>query len=169
MSYPAMINELERLRGVAAKGDSLAPYREQIERLYLQVCGKRLRRCKCKDVLKDALIEIYSKVKPNKKFRKNMAKARLVRGVVLQHNGNHYTNSNLTDKVAREFLDKFPQRKDWFEVLPEAQNVEQAAKTAENTPKIAPNSVKKKNKTTTPKKKNKTTTPKKKKTAAQSK
>lgn len=49
-----------------------------------------------------------------------MAQARLVNGVVLQWKGSHYTNSNLTDEVARDFLVAFPQRKDWFAQLPSA-------------------------------------------------
>ena len=48
-----------------------------------------------------------------------MAKARLVNGVVLQWKGYHYTNANITDDIARDFLDAFPQRSDWFAVLPE--------------------------------------------------
>ena len=46
------------------------------------------------------------------------SKARLVNGVVLKVDNNHYTNANITDDVARKFLAAFPQRKDWFAVLP---------------------------------------------------
>ena len=57
--------------------------------------------------------------------------ARLVNGVVLQHNGNHYTNANLTDEVARDFLAKYPQRVDWFAVLPtDTKQSKKEAKTA---------------------------------------
>ena len=78
-----------------------------------------------------------------------MAKARLVNGVVLLHKGNHYTNANLTDKVAREFLAEFPQRSDWFAVLPEEK---QKAKVPENGTEIAPKAIKKAQQPTTPKK-----------------
>ena len=71
--------------------------------------------------------------------------ARLVNGVVLPWNGNHYTNANLTDKVAREFLAAFPQRRDWFAVLPEAE-------TPEDGEKVAPKAIKDAQQPTTPKK-----------------
>ena len=83
--------------------------------------------------------------------------AKLVRGVVLQHNGNHYTNANLTDDVAREFLAKFPNRKDWFEVLPSATTAKEVvAEVAETTEKVAempPKEVEGENKPVTTKKK----------------
>ena len=80
--------------------------------------------------------------------------ARLVRGVVIQRNGNHYTNANITDEIAREFLAEFPQRKDWFEVLPSAtSSKEVVAEVAENPTKTASKDVESENKPTTPKKK----------------
>ena len=57
-------------------------------------------------------------------------KATLVRGVLIYHEGVQYTNDNLTDEVARAFLAQFPQREDWFEVLPD---VEATAEVAETT------------------------------------
>ena len=75
-----------------------------------------------------------------------MAKAKLVMGVVVFWGGTHYTNKNLTDDVARQFLAKFPQRKDWFQTLPSA-----SAETPENSPEIAPKEVEQKNQPTTPK------------------
>ena len=64
-----------------------------------------------------------------------MAQARLVRGVVLQWKGNHYTNANLTDEVAREFLASFPQRKDWFEILPSATTAKAVSAEVAKVPK----------------------------------
>lgn len=113
--------ELEQLRGIANEGGDLAPHKQRIEALYWEVCRKHLRKCKCKNVLQDALFEIYSRLRLNKNTKsENMAQARLVMGVVLFVGGTHYTNKNLTDEVARTFLEKFPHRKDWFEVLPSA-------------------------------------------------
>lgn len=85
-----------------------------------------------------------------------MAQARLVMGVVVFCGGKHYTNKNLTDEVARLFLEKFPQRKDWFEVLPPKAVEAKAAEMPENSAEIAPKAVKSANGTTTPKKKKKT-------------
>jgi hypothetical protein len=112
--------ELMILRGLASSGNDLALVKERIDRLYWEVCRKHLRTCKCKDKYKDALMEIYAKLMYHKKTNTTMAQARLVNGVVLQWKGAHYTNSNLTDEVAREFLVAFPMRKDWFAELPSA-------------------------------------------------
>ena len=112
--------ELMILRGLASSGNDLALVKGRIDRLYWEVCRKHLRTCKCKDKYKDALMEIYAKLMYHKKTNTTMAQARLVNGVVLQWKGSHYTNSNLTDEVARDFLVAFPQRKDWFAQLPSA-------------------------------------------------
>ena len=144
--------ELEQLRGIADNGGDLAPHKQRIEALYLAVLGIHLRKCKCKNVLKDALIEIYSRLRRNGTTKKsnNMAQARLVKGVVVFFDGNHYTNANLTDDVARAFLEKFPMRKDWFEILPSATTgKEVVAEVAE----IASNEKKAEGQPTTPKKK----------------
>lgn len=117
--------ELMILRGLASSGNDLALVRERIDRLYWAVCRKHLRKCRCKNVEKDALLEIYAKLKYNQKTNTTMAQARLVNGVVLKWQGNHYTNANLTDEVAREFLSAFPIRKDWFAVLPSASTEKQ--------------------------------------------
>lgn len=53
--------ELMILRGLAEGGGDLALVRERVDRLYWAVCRKHLRTCKCKNVEKDALLEIYSK------------------------------------------------------------------------------------------------------------
>lgn len=79
-----------------------------------------------------------------------MAQARLVNGVVLQWKGNHYTNNNLTDEVAREFLASFPQRKDWFAELPSATTDKQVVAEVANEPSAE---VSAETEPTTPKKK----------------
>ena len=148
MTKEEALAELMVLRGLAEGGADLALVRPRIARLYNAVCGKQLRQCRCKNVEMDALLEIYTKLKTTPK-NVYMAKARLVNGVVLRHKGNHYTNANLTDKVAREFLAEFPQRADWFAVLPEE---EQKAEVPENGTQVAPKAIKKAQQPTTPKK-----------------
>lgn len=123
------------LRGLASSGNDLALVKERIDRLYWAVCRKHLRKCNCKDKYRDALLEIYSKLMYHKKTNTSMAQAKLVRGVVLQWKGNHYTNSNLTDEVAREFLASFPQRKDWFEILPSATTAKAVSAEVAKMPK----------------------------------
>ena len=142
--------ELMILRGLASSGNDLALVRERIDRLYWAVCRKHLRKCRCKNVEKDALLEIYAKLKYHHKTNKTMAQAKLVNGVVLKWQGNHYTNANLTDDVAREFLSAFPMRKDWFAVLPNATTEKQVVAEVAQMPsaEVKPEKV-----TATPKKK----------------
>ena len=123
--------ELMILRGLAEGGGDLALVRERVDRLYWAVGHKHLRKCRCKNVEKDALLEIYAKLMFHQKTSTAMTKARLVNGVVLQVGGKHYTNANLTDEIARQFLDVFPMRKDWFSVLPPAEVKEDAENVAE--------------------------------------
>ena len=142
--------ELMILRGLAEGGGDLALVRERIDRLYWAVCRKHLRSCKCKNVEKDALLEIYAKLMYHKKTNTTMTQAKLVNGVVLQWKGNHYTNNNLTDDVAREFLATFPQRKDWFAELPSATTGKQVVAEVANEPSAE---VSAETEPTTPKKK----------------
>lgn len=144
--------ELMILRGLAESGGDLALVRERVDRLYWVVCRKHLRTCKCKNVEKDALLEIYAKLMYHKKTNTKMAQARLVNGVVLQWKGAHYTNSNLTDEVAREFLTAFPMRKDWFAELPSATTDKQVVAEVADEP---PAEVSAENEPTTPKNKKK--------------
>lgn len=126
--------ELMILRGLAEGGGDLALVKERIDRLYWAVCRKHLRTCRCRDKYRDALYEIYAKLRFNDKNNTTMAKAKLVNGVVLFVDGNHYTNSNLTDEVARTFLARFPQRKNWFSVLPAEAPEKQGEPKAEDVP-----------------------------------
>lgn len=122
--------ELERLRGIASNGGDLAQHKREIAELYYLTTGKALRECRCKNVLTDALAEIYAKLKTITKMQIER-KAKMVCGVVLQWQGNHYTNANITDDVARAFLAQFPERKDWFEILPEDAEGKTPAKDVE--------------------------------------
>lgn len=147
MTFDSANIELEELRGIALQGGDLAPYKVKIENLYWQICRKRLRQCNCKDILKDALIECITKLKittPKRFTIMAETKARLVKGVVIQWKYNHYTNANITDEVAREFLAAFPMRTDWFEVLPEEVKTEQKPVAPKANKNVSPNKKSKK-------------------------
>lgn len=60
---------------------------------------------------------------------------KLKRGVVIQPAGTNqaYTRDNLTDEVAREYLDKYPNKANLFDVIPEEQP--EADEQAEVKPK----------------------------------
>ena len=150
MTTDEALQELERLRGWGEPTSQT--YKDSVRALYQQVTCKSLRKCNCKDVYRDALFEIYAKLinSNTKNMANTKAQARLVLGVVLKWENNHYTNKNLTDDVARAFLEKFPQRKDWFEVLPSATTEKQVTAEVAET---APEEEKTEEQATTPKKK----------------
>lgn len=135
MTYSEAEAELTILRGLAEGGGDLALVNERIARLYSAVCHKTIRRCNCNNKYRDALYEIYYTLKS---YENNMEEfnttARLVNGVVLFVDGKHYSNSNLTDEVARTFLARFPQRKNWFSVLPAEAPEKQGEPKAEDVP-----------------------------------
>lgn len=97
--------------------DALSAYDQaNISELYLYVFGREIRKCNCKDKYKDALIEILNYLTTHE----TMSIARLKKGVLLNVFGEGvYTNANLTDEVAREYLAKYPANEYMFEVLPE--------------------------------------------------
>lgn len=132
MSRDEIAAKAKELAGhLSEYGESgLLPYRADIERLYWLVCRKALRRCNCRNVLSDAVVEIYTRVKKNDY---TMSKAILKNGAVIQTaDGGIYTAANITDEVAREYLAKYPGRAGLFAVLPDhAPDAEGAADTAE--------------------------------------
>lgn len=144
--------ELAELRGLHESGAALAPYRGRIARLYEVVCKKKLKKCRCRNIYSDTIAEIYYKLKTAKTMD-NVSKSRLVNGVVIFVDGQHYSNSNLTDEVARKFLSSFPQRRGWFSVLPPAEREASEAEMPENGTKIVSKGIKPQSQTTTPKKK----------------
>lgn len=111
----------EELRGGSISGP--ASYKEAVDALYFEVCGKHLPDCNCKNKVDDALIEIYYYLN-KKNIGEIMNKtARLCKGAVLLHvpgfDGVAYNNTNLTDEVARAYLAARPDHASLFEALPE--------------------------------------------------
>ena len=136
MTYEEAQAELSTLRGLAGNSQAIATFRERTAALYWAVCRKTLPLCNCRDKWTDALVEIYRKLqqlKTTDTMEQLNTKAQLVRGVVLFWKGNHYTNANLTDEVAREFLAAFPQRANWFAVKPEETPAEAVTEAVEAT------------------------------------
>ena len=91
---------------------------EQIEVVYFELFGKKIGRPKCKNRIPDAVIEITLKMRHSKM---EINKYMLKRGVVLHFadKGEFYTRINITDKVAIEWLRKYPAQIDKFEKYPE--------------------------------------------------
>lgn len=127
-----------------------ASTRSEIEALYVEVTGKRFRRCNCRDRYRDAVMEIYSTLKKQTKMA-SKSRYRLKAGVVFDYEGVTYSNANLTDEVAAVIAKKWPKR---FEVIPEEvaeaaapeEVAEVAEEPAESVPAEKPKKTRKKSK-----------------------
>ena len=108
-----------------------------IERLYAEAVGRDFRPTSCQMCYHDALIEIYHSLKNNRKMA-DKCNYRLRAGYLINsptfRGGAIYSNANLTDEVAEEFLTTFPERVDMFQQLPKA---DEKPKEGENSPVTA--------------------------------
>lgn len=127
----------ERVTVLWNAGD-VRPYsdaeRVEIEKMYTAVLGCQIRTCNCSEKWRDAVIEMYVYLKKNGKMH-TKSQYILKAGVVIQPDGTSdvYTNANLTDAVAAEFLQKYPAAKGLFEKIPDnTSNGGNAAKSNEN-------------------------------------
>lgn len=115
----ALYNELSGVMGLTPTPDDA---KDKIRRLYEYVTGDKLRRCNCQDLYNDALILITLKI-----YKMENRKYKLKRGVVIQVPGTTdvYTHVNLTDDVAKAYLEKYPNKVKLFDAIPEEQSEEQ--------------------------------------------
>lgn len=101
--------------------------KQLIETLYFEVLRKEFKPTTCQQCYHDALVEIYCYLK---KYRKMKTKCnyRLRAGFIIQcpdfYHGKTFTNENLTDKVAREYLTKYPKQEEMFQQIPEEELIE---------------------------------------------
>lgn len=98
-----------------------------IETLYFEVTRKRLVPTTCQQCYHDALIEIYLKLKKEKAMPKTCNYA-LKAGFIIScpdfYHGKIFTNENLTDKVAHEYLTKYPHMESYFQKIPSDELIE---------------------------------------------
>lgn len=109
-----------------------------IKRLYNEVLGKTFRQTNCQRCYHDAVIEIALHLRKTKTMttKKNYT---LRSGFIIScpdfHNGQHYTNDNLTDEIAAEYLSKYPNMAKYFATIPE----KAVSKPIEATKPVNPN------------------------------
>lgn len=107
------------------KGRFEAPFsssdKAHIVRLYWEVLGKEFKPTSCQQCYHDALIEVYLYLKKYNKM-KEKCNYRMRAGFIIScprfENGKIYTNDNLTDEVAEEYLAQFPKNVEMFQQLP---------------------------------------------------
>lgn len=117
MNVQEVVSKLEVLRGHTALSTS---NKSEIELMYRQVLNKEFVKTSCNDCYHDAIIEMYLYLKRtgNMKQKSNYT---LKNGVLLQAefgSNTMYTNANLTDEVAENYLAKNPKGEILFASLP---------------------------------------------------
>ena len=98
-----------------------------IETLYFEVTHKRFVPTTCQQCYHDALIEIYLKLKKEKAMPKQcnyVMKAGFIISCPDFYRGKIFTNENLTDKVAHEYLTKYPHMESYFQKIPSDELIE---------------------------------------------
>lgn len=122
MTYEEARQETERLREAYDRSYTDGEKR-RIALLYREVTGKDFQQTTCQQCYHDAVIEIYIFLKNNKTMAKK-CNYRLRAGFIIScpdfQGGKIYTNDNLTDAVAKAYLDKYPKQEKMFQKLPEA-------------------------------------------------
>lgn len=138
MTYEEAIIETQRLREHFDETFSQSQ-KDTIANLYYEVLGKTFRPTSCQQCYHDALIEIYLYLKRNKTMAKK-CNYRMKAGFIIScpdfHNGRIYTNDNLTDAVAKEYLQKYPKRESCFSKMPDPDmELEETAPASASTTK----------------------------------
>ena len=137
MDYTVAMEQLTRLRSLIAAGGDDSVYspedRQIIEEIHLEEFGKKVRDCGCNDRYRDAVIELYSKLKRLKTMAKDQ-KYLLRPGVIIWIGTEAYSRHNLTDKVAKAYLKANPDARKKFEKLPEDYIAPAAAKLVNENP-----------------------------------
>lgn len=120
------ISLLPRAKAVSS-GDSVFTdeQRQLIADTYLTHLGKEIPNCSCRNRYTDALIEICLTFKIP--IMNTKCRYQLLAGVIIWLGTECYSNHNLTDEVAEEYLRSFPEaREKEFQVWPEDETNEPA-------------------------------------------
>lgn len=121
MTYEEALDKIAELRG---QGN--APFSVEQKRLislmYPEIMGKPFRRTACQRCYHDAVIEMAVKLRKDQKMREK-CDYHMRAGFIIRcgdfDNGEIYTNANLTNDVARRYLERFPQKRVMFDRIPE--------------------------------------------------
>lgn len=88
------------------------PITQEVENLYMKVFGDPLKPCSCKDRIGDALIAIITTLKKTNTIMADREYI-LKRGVIIHWKGETYSRINMTDEVAKEWAEVYPNADVW--------------------------------------------------------
>ena len=121
MTYKEALDRVEELRGRMSAPFSIED-KQLIARLYPEITGRTFHKTACRRCYQDAVIEMAVKLRKEQKMREK-CDYHMRAGFIIRcgdfDNGEIYTNANLTNDVARRYLERFPQKRAMFDRIPE--------------------------------------------------
>jgi hypothetical protein len=121
MTYQEALDRVEELRGHGNAPFSVEQKR-LIAQMYPEIMGKPFRKTACQRCYHDAVIEMALKLRKEQKMREK-CDYHMRAGFIIRcgdfDNGEIYTNANLTNDVAKRYLERFPQKRAMFDRIPE--------------------------------------------------
>lgn len=119
MSVDEAVARIAELRGRVNSGLS-SMEKAEVARLYGEVLGKEFKPTSCRDCYRDACIEMELYLRKNGAM-KEKSRYVLLNGAIIREFGTGvvYSNANLTDKVAEDWLRKYPGQIRMFAAYPD--------------------------------------------------
>lgn len=121
MTYQEAKAKVEKLQGKSDASFTNAEKRE-IETLYFEVLRKTFVHTSCQQCYHDAVVEMLCYLRKYRKL-KTKCNYRMKAGFIIScpdfYGGKIFTNDNLTDKVAKEYLERYPKQETMFSEIPE--------------------------------------------------
>ena len=116
MTVQQALDRINYFKGCLGNAGSLLSYKDEIADLYKQILGYKIDDCNCTNKYADAVIQCFVRLS---KVGKMKEKATLKNGAWFEHNHVSIFNDNLTDDIARAFLNENPNGERLFAVLPD--------------------------------------------------
>lgn len=122
MTHDEALARANELRGRHNSSPFNSQEKRSIEELHREVIGYDMKPTTCQNCYHDALIFIILRLKKTTAMAKDRQYT-LRNGFIIHspifHQGAVYTNANLTDEVAREYLERFPANVTMFSKIPQ--------------------------------------------------
>jgi hypothetical protein len=122
MTHDEALARANELRGRHNSSPFNSQEKRSIEELHREVIGYDMKPTTCQNCYHDALILIILRLKKTTAMAKDRQYT-LRNGFIIHspifHQGAVYTNANLTDEVAREYLERFPANVTMFSKIPQ--------------------------------------------------
>ena len=123
MTHDEALARANELRGRHNSSPFNSKEKRSIEELHREVIGYDMKPTTCQNCYHDALILIILRLKKTTAMARDRQYT-LRNGFIIHspifHQGAIYTNANLTDDIAREYLERFPANSTMFSKIPKA-------------------------------------------------